>query len=211
MEKPKPHTFSATRKPFKVQIDFKNGAVVTGYSEERKNRIYYYSRFTTPIVVTKGDVFYMDPKKGFILNGIPVHVNMTPAKKCPVKMAWASNRLRVAVFLERDRVWSKRAKKFTKKMGKPYWVAMDTRSYWLGCGEDVQTALVRLLQQLQFTQLMDKEERQKGVNVIRWHCERQKDVRATLKEAEEKAKKTGFILEGIDWQESVVGKGKFKT
>lgn len=206
----KPHTFTATEKPFKVQIDFKNGAVVTGYGEDRKG-VSYFSRFTVPVVVTKGDVFSMDPKKGFILNGIPVHVNMKPAKKCPVLMAWAARRMRVAVFRDRDRIWSRRTKKFTKKLGKPYWIAMDTRSYWLGTGDDVQTALIRLLQQVQFTQIMDKEERGKGVNVVRWHCERQKDVQITLKEAEAKAKKTGFILEGVDWQESVVGKGKFTT
>jgi hypothetical protein len=205
----KPHTFVSTTKPFKVEIDLKQGMLVTGYSENRDG-VYYYSRFTRPVVVKKGDVFQQNPKKGFILNGKLHLVNMKPAKKQGCKMGWAPKRLRVAVFTERDPIWNRKTRKFTGKYGKPYWCAMDTRGYWLGTGVDVETAIRRLLQQVQFTQLMDKEERQKGVEVTRWHVERQKDVRETLREAEEKAKKTGFILEGIDWQNSLVGKAKFR-
>lgn len=209
MDKKKPFTFVSTTKPFKVEIDLKQGMAVTGYSEDRDG-VYYYSGFTRPVVVKKGDVFRHDLKKGFILNGKPHPVNMRPAKKSGVKMGWAPKRLRVAVFTERDEIWNRKTRKFTGKYGKSYWCAMDTRGYWLGTGENVETAIRRLLEQVQFTQIMDKEERQKGVKVTRWHVERQKDVRGTLREAEEKAKKTGFILEGVDWQNSVLGKMKVK-
>jgi hypothetical protein len=203
-KKNKPFVFVATKKPFKVQIEPKYGTVVTGYSEDRDG-VSYYSRFTRPVVVKLGDTFHQDSKKGFMLNGKPHPVNMKPAKKQHIMMGWAPKRLRVAVFLDRDRLWNRKTKKFTKKLGKPYWCAVDTRGYWLGTGDDVQTAVKRLLQQVQFTQLMDKEERQKGVKVIRWHVERGPDVRKDLKEFEEKAKKTGFILEGVDWRQSLVG------
>lgn len=207
MLRKKPHTFGARKKPFRVQINLKQGMVVTGASEDRKG-ISYWARFTKPVPVKEGDVFSYDSERGFVLNGKPHPVNMRPFKKQGVQMAWAPKRMRVAVFKERDRIYDRRKKKFTKRFGKPYWCAVDTRGYWLGTGDTVEVAVNRLLDQVQVTELMHKEEEKKGVRVIRWHCERQPDVRKEMLEDEKKAKKTGFILEGVDWRKSVSSRGK---
>lgn len=203
-EEKKPHTFSGRigEKPFKVQIDLPRGHVVTGLSDKND----YWYGFTRPVPVKKGDVFSAAPGKGLILNGKLVPRNFHPKRKMDVQMGWAPRRLRVAVFQERDRVYSRRLKRFTKRFEKPYWCATDVRGYWIGTGDTVEVAIKRLIDQVQFTELMQKEEEKKGRRVIRWHVERSADVRKDLRQMEAKARKNGFILEGVDWRECVVAK-----
>lgn len=199
-KKQEPFIFSARigAKPFKVQIDLKQGHVVTGLSDED-----YFYRFTRPLPVKKGDVFRAAPGKGLILNGKLVPRNFLPKKKMDIQIAWAPEKLRVAVFLEKDDTrWDRCRKKMVKCKPSFYWVAMDVRGYWLGTGETAQQAIARLIDQLQFTEQMADEEKKKGKRVIRWHCERGADVKKELKDAEEKAKKNGFILEGVEWRKS---------
>lgn len=119
---------------------------------------------------------------------------MKPEYKA-VKIAWRAKRMRLCVFLERDRVWSRRLKRFTKKMGRWYWVACDVRSYHLGCGDTAQEAVQAFIRQIQGEELMVREEQIKGVRVIRWRCLLPPNE---VKEMEDKAKKTGFILDGVE-------------
>jgi hypothetical protein len=49
-------------KPFKVQLD--QGGIVTGLSDEN-----YWYRFTSPIVVKRGDSFSAANGKGLLVNG----------------------------------------------------------------------------------------------------------------------------------------------
>lgn len=111
-----------------------------------------------------------------------------------VKVPWTAARMRVVLFRERDRIYSRRLKRFTKKYGKPYWVACDVRAYSLACGDDPVQAINRLIRHVQATNLIAGEEKAKGGQVIRWRCLlKKKEVR----EFEAKAKMTGFILDGV--------------
>ena len=117
-----------------------------------------------------------------------------PLKEITWKVSWVANRLRVAVFQDRDRIWNRKTKKPTKRFGKPYWTACDLRSYHIGCADTVVEAVKRLIEQCQVTNLGAEEEKAKGHGVTRWRCLLEpKEV----KEMEAKAKKTGFILDGV--------------
>lgn len=187
MEKKKPHGFTARNEPFKVQI--KIPSAVTGYTEGEKYASYY-----RPIPVKEGDVFKVAPG-GIILNCTFVPRAARPLRKMTWKVSWVAKRLRMAVFQERDRLWSKKTGKFTKKLGKLYWTACDLRSYHVGCADSVDQAIKNLILQCQATNLGAEEERAKGNSVIRWRCLLPKNEVA---EMEEKARKTGFILDGVE-------------
>lgn len=197
MMKKKPFEFAARigAKPSKVRIDLKQGHVVTGLTD-----MDYFYRFTKPVPVKKGDVYKAVCGKGLILNGelVPRTI-IQPKAKMPVKMGWAPRKLRMTVFLDRDRIW-KPGTKSHGKTGKPYWSAVDTRGYWIGCGDTAQQAIARLIWQIRVIDDMHHEEASKGRRVIRWHVERSKGVRKELLEMEAKARKNGFILEGVDWR-----------
>ena len=197
-EEEKPFPFAATDKPFEVRIEPKMGTTVTGVSDGD-----YWMGFTKPVVVKKGDIFSYDQKKGFFLNGKIHPVNMRPRKKTAVKMGWAPKRLRLAVFFYRDKIWCPGRKDHGKRVDG--WFAVDTRGYWLAQGKTALDAIKSVIYQLRATELMDREERKRGRQVIRWHVERRPGVRKELLEMEEKAKKTGFILEGVDWRKSFAG------
>jgi aminoglycoside phosphotransferase (APT) family kinase protein len=83
---------------------------------------------------------------------------------------------------------------------------MDVRGYWLGCGDTVQKAFRQLIDNVQATEQETRYQRRRGIRIIRWHCYKQPDVQKTLREAEAKARKHGFILEGVDWKNSLVSK-----
>lgn len=187
MEKKKLHGFTARNEPFKIQI--KTPSAVTGYTEGEK-----YASFYRPIPVKEGDVFKVAPG-GIILNGTFVPRAARPLRKMTWKVSWVAKRLRVAVFKERDRLWSRKLGKFTNKFGKPYWTACDLRSYHVGCDKDAVQAIKNLILQCQATNLGAEEERAKGNSVIRWRCLLPKNEAA---EMERKAKKTGFILDGVE-------------
>lgn len=207
-DKNKPYTFCARvgGKPFKVQIKPKYGTVVTGLWNDD-----YYYRFTRPVQVKEGDIFSALPGKGLILNGkILLRKIIRPKRKTAIKIGWAPEKLRIAVFAERDEIWSRRAKKPTGRYGKPYWCAVDTRGYWLGIGDTVQVALSRLIEQLKFTELMAKEDQKKGHRIIRWHVERTPGTRKELLGMEKKARKTGFILDGVEWRKAEFAKALTK-
>jgi hypothetical protein len=184
--KKKPHSFSAGEKAFTVQLDYP--CVLSGYSVGDK-----YACFRRPIPVKKGDTFQVVKGK-VVLNGKIVERAATPLKKRACKISWVANRLRVVVFQERDRHWSKKLKRFTKKLGDLYWVAYDVRSYHVGTGKTPVEAVNALILQCQATNIMADEEKVMGNQVIRWRCLLPPNE---VKEAEAKARKTGFILDGV--------------
>lgn len=200
--KRKPFTFTASigRKPFRVEINLKQGHTVTGLADDD-----YYYRFTRPVPVKRGDVFKAAPGRGLILNGKLVPRRFRPRKKMDIQIAWAPEKLRVAVFPEVDETrWNARKKRVEKiKNPKPYWVAMDVRGYWLGTGDTTQQAIARLLDQLKVSEELANEERRKGKRVIRWHCERTPGARQETRDAEAKARRNGFILDGVEWRKSM--------
>lgn len=200
MKRKKPFTFGAKigGKPFKVQIKPKHGTIVTGLWDDD-----YFYRFTRPVQVKEGDVFSAAPGKGLVLNGkVVLRRIIQPKGKTPIKMGWAPEKLRVAVFPDRDRRYSRRLKRFTKKLGDPYWCAVDTRGYWIGTGKTPQEAMGRLISSVQFTEDMEVEDRKKGHRVIRWHCERTPGTKKELLGMEQKARKAGFILDGVEWRKA---------
>lgn len=200
--KKKPFTFGAKigEKPFKVQIKPKYGTIVTGLWDDD-----YFYRFTRPVQVKEGDIFSAAPGKGLILNGqlIPRKI-IQPKEKTSIKIGWAPERLRIAVFNERDRIWHPGHKNHGK-LSKPYWCAADTRGYWLGTGDTAQMALKRLIEGIQFT-VIGREDQKKGHRVIRWHVERTPGVKNELLDMERKARKTGFILDGVEWRKAEFAK-----
>lgn len=184
--KKKPYGFGAGEKAFTVQLD--SPCVLSGYSVGEK-----YACFRQPIPVKKGDTFQVVKGK-VVLNGKIVERAATRLKRRACKISWVANKLRVVVFQERDRLWSKKRKCFTKKMGDLYWVAYDVRSYHIGTGKTPVEAVNGLILQCQATNLMAEEEKATGGKVIRWRCLLPPNE---VKEAERKAKKTGFILDGV--------------
>lgn len=196
----KPFTFSAKigGEPFTVRISPKYGTVVTGLYDDS-----YYHSFRRHVPVKKGDVFSAAPGKGLIVNGtlIPRAI-IKPKHKQPMKMGWAPEKLRLAVFWDQGFVWSRKLKRFTKQKEDPYWCAMDTRGYWIGTGKTPQEAMSRLISTIKFTEEMATEDRKKGHQVIRWHVERTPGTRKELLNMEKKARKTGFILDGVEWRKA---------
>jgi len=193
--KKKPYEFWAKigEKPFKARF----AAVVVAVCDDDQ-----CWRFTKPVDVKDGDVFSASPTKELVLNGQPVSRNLRPPKKIVTQVSWVAKKLRVAVFLEdRDPIWThgKNAHK-TGKFSKPYWCAIDTRSYHVGTGESPMEAIKRLVLQVKATEDMADEARTKEKRrVIRWRCLLEpKEVR----EMERKAMKTGFILDGFDWRQA---------
>lgn len=119
---------------------------------------------------------------------------MNKANRNAVKIGRTAKYMKVVVFLDRDRVYSRRLKRFTKKLGKPYWTAGDLTSYHIGCAEDPVEAVRRLIQQVQHTRLMIDDHRAKGHKVICWRCNLDPKE---AKDWERKAKATGFVLEHV--------------
>lgn len=200
-----PFVFSARagEKPFKVQIDLKQGMVVTGIVKED-----YYWRFTKPVPVKKGDefeaapgrglvvrgsIFNSAPFRGLLVNGKTVERNfVSPKRKMGVRISWVAKRLRVVVY--RDRVW-RPGKPTHGKVTKTSWVAVDVRSYHVGQGSAPHEAIKSLLWTCAASNFMADEERGKGRQVIRWRCLLSK---REASEMEAKAKKDGLILDGVE-------------
>jgi len=196
--KKKPYGYSARIKPFKLEIDFKQGAAVTGFWDIKNDTL---SRYTKHVPVKKGDVFYHDPKRGLVLNGKPVPVKVMPPRKIDSKIGWVPKRLRIAVFYEKDKLWNPGHKDHGRRCDG--WLAADTRGYWVSQGETALEAIRNLIDLVRITDQLEEEDRRKGLRVIRWHVERTKGTAKELREMERKARKTGMILEGVDWRESV--------
>lgn len=207
MKKTQPFSFSACEKPFTVQLD--RPCVLSGYSVGEK-----YACFRRPIPVKKGDTFHVIQGK-VELNGKIVDRAATPLKRRPVMVSWVATRLRVALFQEQDRIWSKRLGGFTKKFGDRYFCACDLRSYHIGTGNTPIDAMNALIRQCLVTNLMAEEEKAKGCKVIRWRCLLSSKE---IKEMEGKARKTGFILDGVEvpplpsaWRRGLARLKKSKT
>jgi hypothetical protein len=183
----KPHGFMATEKSFTVHLD--KPCLVSGYTQGDKSASFY-----RPFPVKKGDVFKVAPG-GLTVNGVFHAVRARKLKVMQWKVSWVAKRLRVAVFKDQDRIWNRRTKKPTNRFGKPYWTACDIRSYHIGCAETAEQAIKNLIWQCQATNLCAQEEEAKGHTVIRWRCLLPKNE---AREMEIKAKKTGFILDGVE-------------
>lgn len=199
----KPFTFSADKKPFKVQIDLKQGMVVTGIVKGD-----YYWRFTKPVpvkegdvfkaapghgLVVRGDVFKTAPFRGVILNGKIVERNfISPKGRMGRNIGWVAKRLRVVVF--RDRIWRPGAKNHGKVTDSS-WVAVDVRSYHVGQGPTSHEAIQSLLYTCSATNFLAEEDRKRGRQVVRGRCLLPK---AEVKEMEDKARKHGVILDGVE-------------
>lgn len=182
-------TFAATKKLFTVKIDC--ASVISGRSNKAENR---YATFYRPIPVKKGDQFKA-AEGGVILNGEFVPRRARPYRKTVYKIPWVAKRMRVAIFQERDKIWNPRKKKFSRKFGKPYWVACDLKSYNLGTADTVVDAIKIMFELCNLHDFAAWEERQKGRRVIRYRVPLPK---RELKDFERKAKKTGFILDGVE-------------
>lgn len=196
----KPYAFMATKKPFTVQLS--QPCVVTGYVDGKGKSAGYYRHFP----VKKGDTFKA-VSGGLMVNEVFHAVRARQLKVMTYKVSWVPKRLRVAVFLDRDRIWKRRPWRPTKKFGKPYWTACDLRGDHIGCDRDLAQAIKNLILQCHATNFCAAEEEANGHPVIRWRCLL---PRKEVKEMEKKARKTGFILDGIEvpplpahWQRSL--------
>lgn len=140
--------------------------------------------------------------------------SMKNIKRSTVKIGRVAKYMRVVVFRDRDRVYSRRLKRFTNRFDKWHWVAGDVTSYHLGIGKDPVQAVQSLIHQVQWTRLMIADERAKGVKVICWRCNLPPKEAA---EWERKAKETGFVLEHVAIQrfpkswDRLIGKMRYKT
>lgn len=149
-----------------------------------------------PIPLKKGDTFRLSKSGKLLLNGSAVHRSARPPKRIVYQISWVAKRLRVAVFRDRDRIWSHRLKRYLRnKFSEPYWTACDLRSYHIGCADTIVDAVKGMIEMAQFNNRAAEEERSKGNPVRRWRCVlKPKEVR----EMEAMARKTGFILDGVE-------------
>lgn len=135
-------------------------------------------------------------------------------KNSAVKISWVARTLRLVVFQERDQEYSRRLKRFINRYGPWYWVAYDVRSYQIGTGDTIPQAINRLIKQCHDTDFLALDEEARGGRVIRWRCLMPADE---IKEAEAKARQTGFILDGVklppmpEKLRRMAGKIKWKT
>jgi len=191
----KPHTFGAGKKPFTVEIDYP--CRLTGFETQSGK----WRGFYRPVSVKKGDRFWVgkDPWTGseqVFLNGKVLRRAATPARLLPCKISWVAKRLRIAVYRKRDPVYSRRLKRYTKKLLPPHWEAVDVRSYHIGTGDTCEQAIQALLMQVQATNYLALETKiLEKRRVIRWRCLLPPNE---AKEMEAKARRTGFILEGVE-------------
>lgn len=118
---------------------------------------------------------------------------MTKAARRIVKCSWAAKRFRMVVFLEKSRLWAPGRKDHGKL--REAWLAADVTSYHVGQGNTPQHAVNSLLHVICGTDLLAWEEEQNGGKVIRWRCLCPKKE---IREMEAKARKTGFILDGVE-------------
>jgi hypothetical protein len=189
-QKIKPYEFYARSKPFRIEIDLKQGMVVKGNSTGD-----YLFRFTVPVPVKEGDLIKA-AKSGLMLNGTLVPRRIIPPKgKITPRVAWVAKQLRVVIFPDRDRMYDHKKKKFLNKWGKPYWVACDVRSYQIGCADTLVEALHELIESCVATNRLAEEEREKYKKVIRWRCLLTKNE---VEEMEGKARRKGIILDGVE-------------
>lgn len=177
-------------KPFKV---WPKEAVVSGFRYGKR-----LFRFTRAVPVKKDDVFQYIKGVGLKVNNILVKTRAKPWTCKAVQISWVAKKLRVALFQDRDEIWNQRTKKPTGRFDKPYWSAIDLRSYHVGCGDTPTSALKALILQVKCTEDMAREARtRERKRVIRWRCLLSpKEIR----EMEDKARKTGLILGDLDWR-----------
>jgi hypothetical protein len=114
-----------------------------------------------------------------------------------VKIGWAAKKVRIAVFP------AKNAKKDN------IWLAVDVTSYTVSQGKGPLNALRSLIFILKAERQMELEKEKKGKKVIRWHVERMPGVRKELTEMEKYATENGIVLEGVDWEKSVIPGGEW--
>lgn len=188
--KKEPYHFFASRKPFKVRL---KEAALTGYSD--KGMAY---RFRRHIPLKEGDVFFFSPKEGIVLDKKPIHVSTYPGKKLVYKIGWVPKRIKLAVFQTTGRLWAPGTKEHNKKTSG--WLAADLRGYNVGQGENPPAAVKSLILTLKAEDEMEAYERKRGHQVIRWRVHRTPGTAKEMREMEKKARKTGFVLDGVDWR-----------
>ena len=173
----KPYPFTATAKPFTMRLD---EGIVTGWTDTQSG---VFHRFHKRVLVRKGETFSYSKKRGFILNGRPVRLVTYPGKKLVYKVGWAAKKIRMAVFPE----------------GKS-WIAADTRSYNVSQGSNALEAMKNLISTLRFQEEMTRDEQKKGHKVIRWRVDRTPGTKEDMLKMEEKARKSGLLLESVEWK-----------
>jgi hypothetical protein len=112
--------------------------------------------------------------------------------------SWVPKRIRLAVWWEKgDRLWSP-GRKDHAKMCKGAWLAADLIGYHVSQGRTMAGAIESLILTLRVTEEEAAYDKRKGKKVIREHVERR--AQDHIKEIEDQAKKTGMILEDVDWR-----------
>lgn len=78
------------------------------------------------------------------------------------KIGRIAKRITIAVFQERDPIWSRRLKRPTKRLAPPHWEAIDVTSYHVGCGKGPVEAVRALIQQIEMTRFVIADHRARG-------------------------------------------------
>lgn len=117
-------------------------------------------------------------------------------KKAAYVIARVAKKIRIALFVERSRLWAPKTKEHGKKCAG--WIAADLTSYHVAQGESMPDALHSLFETLHFTEVHVQDLRKKGHKVVRERLERRGADH--IREMEKKAR---FILEDVDWREAL--------
>jgi hypothetical protein len=146
----------------------------------------------------------MLPGRGLSVNGKLLNVKAKPWVCREIKTGWVPKRLRLAVFFETGRLWSPGKPDHGKRTSG--WLAADLRGYHMGQGDTPAEAIRSLLLTIWMEEDdTDAEARREEKRHTRWHVER--GAEGELAEMEAKARKNGFILEGVDWRASLAALG----
>lgn len=173
----KPYPFTATTKPFTMQLE---EGIVTGWTDT-ENGVFH--RFHKRVLVRKGETFSHSKKSGFVLNGKPLKIVTYPGKKLVYQIGWTAKKIRLAVF----------------PSGKQ-WIAADTRSYNVSQGKDPLDAIKSLIVTLRFCDEMQRDEEKRGHQVVRWRGDRVPGAKGDMLKMEQKARKNGLLLENVEWK-----------
>ena len=152
-------------------------------------------RLSYPVYAEKGAKVVVHPKKGVEVNGVFFKRKVRAWKPKGCVIGWVPKRLKIAVFFERGRLWHPGHKDHGKDTSG--WLAADVRGYNVGQGDDPLDAIRSLLLTCGMNNEMAQQEKRKGLKVTRQMHHLDPEVQKDLREMEEKARKTGIILDGV--------------
>lgn len=175
-----------SKKPWCPAID----ATIKGYRIGKR-----MFRLSYPVYADKGIPVIVVPGKGIEVAGTLTLRKSRPWTPKGCVIGWVPKRLKIAVFLEKGRLWHPGHKDHGKDTSG--WIAADVRGYNVSQGSDPLEAIRSLLLTCGVANEEAREEKRRGKRVTRQMHHLDPEVKKDMKEMEEKARNGGIILDGV--------------